>query len=327
MNPNKGFQITFLFLLFVPAISLAQGWRTEGNTFDKNWNFTVQVGRTVLLSEVNKDFSGTSNDMNNQSDWGFNIQLAKMLIEHVDVGFEFGISNYKGYKNWSGNVNWLNLHSTFNNNSAHFEPLPVYYDSDVTNFSIYLKYNFANFKAITRGYLNLNLYAKIAAGILFPSVEMGYKDTANYTLTGLKAPLYLKGRYPSPAKDSHFIINPAVGLNYQFTERLLFSAEASFQLIGADNLDGIHNFNNKLTPDIPYIETTPYRIPVNDLTAKFMFGMTYYFNIDNHKQIREKTNPWHTMKQQFFFSKYHKTGTKNKPNEPFKSTPQKSSKK
>lgn len=323
MNLNKILYSSLILLFFLPRLSYAQTWSSKENTFDKNWNFTVQVGRTALLSEVNKDFSGTSNDMNNQSDWGFNLQLAKMLVEHLDVGFEFGISNYKGFKNYSGNVNWLNLHSTFNNSIAHYEPLPIYYDSDVTNFSIYLKYNFANFKAITRGYLNLNLYAKIAAGVLFPSVEMGYKDTANYSLTGLSAPLYLKGRPPRPEKDSHFIVNPAVGLNYQLSDRLLFSAETSFQLIGADNLDGIHNFNKQLTPDIPYLETTPYRIPVYDLTAKFMVGLTYYFNIDNHKLTRERMSPWHSIPQQYFFSKYHKAGSKKKPNEPFKPAPKK----
>lgn len=320
MNPKK-LVYTITIIIFSGTAAFAQAWRSDTNTFDKNWNFTIQLGRTALLSEINKDFSGVSNDMNNQSDWGFNLQLAKMVIDHLDLGFEFGLSNYKGYRNYSGNVNWLMLHTAFNNSRGDYLPLPIYYDSDVTNFSIYLKYNFANFHKLTRGYLNINLYAKVAVGVLFPSVEMGFQDNSNYALTGLVSPLYLKGRNPRPEKDSHFIMNPALGLNYQLSDRLLFSAETSMQLIGSDNLDGIHNFNTQLRPTVPDQETPAYRIPVYDLTAKFMVGMTYYFNIDNHKGLREKASPWHTRQQQFFFSQFHKSSTKKKQENPFGKPP------
>lgn len=290
-----------------------QGWVSEENTFETNWNITFQTGRTALLGEVLTDFSGTYNDMNNQSDWGFNFQIAKMVWDRFDVGFEFGVSNFKGYKNYSGNVNWLMLDKMFNNEEKDYQPFAIYYDSDITNFSIYLKYNFINFRTFTKGYLKMNLYAKIAAGILFPTVEMGYKDQANYDFTGLTHPLYLKGRYPSPQKDSHSILNPAMGLNYQLSERLFFSAETSFQLIGADNLDGVHNFNTELKPDV--IDNTVYRVRVNSLTAKFMFGVTYFFNFDTHRQARIKEMPWFENRYRSYYSRFHKPSSKQERQE------------
>lgn len=302
-------------MIFSTSGLFAQGWVVEENNFETNWNITFQLGRTALLSEVNQDFSGASNDMNNQSDWGFNFQVAKMVLDRLDVGFEFGVSNYKGYRNYSGNVNWLNKHVAFNNAQRDFQPFPIYYDSDVTNFSIYSKYNFINFSTFTQGYLKLNIYFKVGVGLLLPSVEMGYKDLANYEFTGLTHPLYLKGRYPSPQKDSHFIVSPAMGLNYQLSDRIFFSAESSFQLIGADNLDGIHNFNSLLTPDVPDALTTEYRIPVYDLTAKFMFGITYFFNFDTHKQLRQKMMPFFEYRYRSYYSKFQKKSTRKQRQE------------
>jgi hypothetical protein len=301
--------IIIILLTIAVSSSYGQGWVVDENNFETNWNFTFQYGRTALLSEVTKDFSGSSNDMNNQSDWGFNLQIAKMVWDQVDLGFEFGVSNYKGYKNFSGNVNWLMLHSTFNNTSNDYQPFPIYYDSDVTNFSFYIKYNFINFSTFTRGYLKLNIYSKLAVGLLLPSVEMGFKDKANYEFTGLSHPLYLKGRYPSPQKDSHFIVSPALGLNYQLSERFFLSAETSFQLIGADNIDGIHNFSTELSPDVTNSITPDYRIDVYDLTAKFMVGVTYFFNFDTHKQQREKDLPWFENRYRSYYSKFHKQTT------------------
>ena len=253
--------------------------------------------------------------MNNQSDWGFNLQIAKMVWERVELGVEFGVSNYKGYKNSSSNVNWLMLHTTFNNETRDYQPFAIYYDSDVTNYSFFTKYNFINFSTFTQGYLNLNIYLKMGIGVLLPSVEMGYKDLANYEFTGLEHPLYLKGRYPIPRKDSHLIMSPAFGLNYQLSDRIFLSAETSFQLIGADNLDGIHNFNSLLTPEVPDQSTPEFRVSVYDLTAKFMVGMTYFFNFDTHKQLRQKRLPFFENRYRSYYSKFHQQAPKKERQE------------
>jgi len=302
--------IFILVALFFSSNLFGQAWVSDENNFETNWNITFQVGQTALLSEINSDFSGTSNDMNNQSDWGFNLQIAKMVWERFDLGFEFGVSNFKGYKNYSSNVNWLNKHVDFNNDKQDFQPFAIYYDSDVTNFTIYSKYNFINFSSFSKGYIKLNLYLKLGAGLVLPSVEMGYKDLANYEFTGLSHPLYLKGRYPEPTKDAHFIFHPAFGLNYQLSDRIFFSAESSFQFLSADNIDGIHNFNSLLTPDVPDELTPQYRISVKTMTAKFMVGVSYFFNFDTHRQMRLKYMPWFENRYRSYYSKYQKASTK-----------------
>lgn len=281
-----------------------QAWVSDENNFETNWNITLQVGTTALLSEINTDLGGTSNDMNNQADWGFNFQIAKMVWERFDVGLEFGISNFKGFKNYSSNVNWLNLHTEFNNADVDFQPFAIYYDSDVTNFTLYTKYNFINFNKFSQGYIKLNIYAKLGLGVLFPSVEMGYKDLTSYEFTGLTHPLYIKGRYPEPVKDAHFIFHPALGLNYQLSDRIFLSVESSFQFMSADNIDGIHNFSNLLTPDISNELTPLYRIRVYTMTAKFMLGATYFFNFDTHRQMRKQQMPWFANRYSSYYSKY-----------------------
>lgn len=287
-----------------------QGWTPIENNFETNWNITLQVGRTALLNEVNTNFKGSSNDMNNQSDWGFNLQIGKMICNRFDLGVEFAMSNYKGYKNNSSNVNYLMLHTYYNNTVKNFKPYPIYYDSDLTNFTLFVKYNFINFSSWTRGYLNMNIYLKMGIGIAFPSAELGYKDLANYESTGLTHPLYLKGRYPNKNKDSHKFFNPSLGINYQLSDRIFLSIESSLQLIGADNLDGIHNYNNLLTPDTPYDQIGDYRIRVYDMTARLLFGFTYFFNFDTHRKMRQKYLPWYANQYRSYYSKFQTATSK-----------------
>lgn len=310
-------QLLLGILLFwgVNANLLAQGWVADDNNFETNWNVTFQVGRTALLNEVNIDFSGSSNDMNNMSDWGINLQIAKMVWDGLDIGLEFGVSNYKGFKDNSANVNWLMLHNDFNNENVDFKPYPIYYDSDLTNFTLFLKYNFINFSSWSKGYLKMNIYLKLGIGLAFPSSELGFKDFASYEFTGLTHPLYLKGRYPNTGKDTHNFFSPAFGLNYQLSERLFISAETSFQLIGADNLDGIHNYNRELNPDVPDNMTNEYRIRVYDMTAKFLFGLTYFFNFDTHKQKRREHMPWFSNRYRSYYSKFHQQSSKKERQE------------
>lgn len=287
-----------------------QGWVVQENTFETNWNITLQVGRTALLSEVHTDFSGSSNDMNNLSDWGFNLQIGKMVWERFDMGVEFGFSNYKGYRKNSSNVNYLMLHHLYNNELQDFQPFEIYYDSDIINCTVYAKYNFINFNTWATSFMRLNMYVKLGVGIAFPSSELGYTDKASYEFTGLTHPLYVKGRYPNYQRDAHNFFHPAFGMNYQLSDRFFLSGEVSFQFIGADNIDGIHNFNKNLTPDVPDHLTHEYRIRVYDLTAKFMFGVSYFFNFDSHRKNREKYLPFFSNRYRSYYSKYHNTSTK-----------------
>ena len=297
-------------LLFLVTKTFGQAWVAEENTFGTNWNISFQAGRTALLSEIKTDLSSLNNDMNNLSDWGINLQIGKMVWDQIDIGFELGYSTYKGYKNNSANVNWLMLHKQFNNETSNFQPYSIYYDSDLTNLATYVKYNFINFSSWAKGYLRLNVYTKLGIGIAYPSVVMGFSDIASYNFTGLSHPLYAMGSYDEPKRDAYSFFSLAFGVNYQLSDRVFFSAEASFQFIGADNLDGIHNYNKLLTPDVPDHLTHNYRIRVYDTTAKIMIGAIYFFNFENHRKERERITPWFAYRYRSYYSKYQRPSTR-----------------
>jgi hypothetical protein len=303
----------FLFILVIltySQVTYSQGWLTDENNFETNWNLTFQIGPTLLVSELKKDLSGASNDMSSQTDFGFGFQLAKMVWERVDIGLDLGLANYKGYRNNPSNINYLMLSGLFHNKDIDFQPYPIYYKSNIANFTLYTKYNFINFSSFTKGFIKLNLYTKIGIGIIFISSEMGYQNNSNYLLTGLIHPLFAVGRYTSPVRNAHFSFNPSFGMNYQLSDRFFISGEASFQLINADYVDGIPNYNDKLSPEVNQNALNEYRVPVFDLTGKFMLGITYFFNFDSHRQTREKAFPWYFNRYRSYYSKFQNPSTK-----------------
>lgn len=306
---KKSFLVIIGFLAFT-SIAFPQGWLTDDNNFETNWNFTFQIGPTSLVTEMMKDFSGTINNMNNQPKIGFNLQLAKMVKERLDVGFDFGVSNYKGNLENTSNVNYLMLSGIYNNKNSVFLPYPIYYESNFTSFTLYSKYNFINLSSFSKGFIKLNLYAKMGLGILFISSEMGYVNRANYELTGLSSPLYVIGRFPNPVKNAHFLLTPSFGMNYQLSDRFFVSAEMSIQFINSDYIDGVHNFNDKLTPEVSGDQLNDYRVQVYDMTGKFMLGLTYFFNFDSHWRIREKALPWYYNRYRSYYSKFQTPSTK-----------------
>ncbi|HPR30439.1 MAG TPA: hypothetical protein PLK12_00025 [Prolixibacteraceae bacterium] len=290
--------------------SSGQGWLTNENNIETNWNITFQVGPSVLLGELKKDFSGWSNDMNNVADFAFSLQMGKMVFERVDLGLEFGLLNLQGYRINPTNVHYLMRGGYFNNDSVDFQPFPLYYDSDITHLTLFAKYNFINFSSFTLGIIKLNLYAKMGIGIIWISAEMGYRDRANYQLTGLTHPIYSSGRKPRSTKNAHAIFSPAFGLNYQITERIFVSFDASFQFLSADYLDGVRNFSADLDPENTDYLPNKFRIPVYDVTGKFTLGVTYFFNFDTRKQVREKAMPWYFNRYRSYYSKYHQQSSR-----------------
>lgn len=289
---------------------MAQGWLVDENTIETNWNITLQAGQSALINEMKKDFSTARNDMNNTSSWSFNLQLSKMLYERFDVGFEFGVSKLKGYKENPRNVNLLMLHPIYNNENGNFAPFPIYYNTDLISYSPFIKYNFINFSSFAKGFFNLNIYTRLGLGVTFVATDMGYQDFGHYAITGLSHPLYLKGRYPSPVRDAHGFVSIAGGLNYQLSGRWFISVEGNFQFSNADYLDGVHNYDSKLTPETPYAQIEDHRIPVYDVVGKFTVGATYFFNFDSKRHMREFYLPWYANRYRSYYSKYQSRVTK-----------------
>jgi hypothetical protein len=305
----KKFGVIIALMFFSVFNANAQAWVAQENTYETNWNVSVQLGSTALLNELHADFSGSGNDMNNLLDWGFGFSLGKMVLKRFDLGIESAWSNYKGYRKNSSNVNWLMLHPNFNNDEQAFLPFEIYYDTDIINIAPYIKYNFINFSTWTTGYLKLNLYVKLGLGIALPSTELGYADLTNYDFTGLAHPLYAKGRYGEVKRSVHFYFSPAFGLNYQLSDRVFISAESSFQFIGADYIDGIQNFKNNLNPETPDHLIADYRINVLGFTTKFMIGATYFFNFSSYRKETQLLHPFFTSRYRSYYSKYQRSST------------------
>ncbi len=306
--------LNLLFFLIFSISVFGQGWLTEENNFETNWNTTIQVGPTLLVSEINKDFSASLNDMSNLPDVSFNLQLAKMVWERIDLGVEFGLSFYNGYSNNPSGIFFLTRTSLFNNDERSFLPYPVSYKTDVINSSFFIKYNFINFSSFSKGFIELNMYSKFGVGYVFINSELGYREKANYSYTGFTHPLFKQDRFGSDFYTK-FSISPAFGLNYQLSERFFLSFELGFQFINADNIDGVSRYTSELTADVPVEEINNYLIPVYDVTGKFLFGISYFFNFDTRRQTRHLALPFYYNRYRSYYSKFQKKPTKYKLHE------------
>lgn len=300
----------FIFLLVLLSSHVSgQGWLTEENNFETNWNTSFQIGPTLLVSEIKRDFTDFSNDMSNMPDICFNLQLAKMVWERIDIGMDLGMSFYNGYRFNPSDVVFLNNTSIFNNDERKFLPYPISYKSDILNLSFFLKYNFINFSSFSKGFIELNMYSKIGLGLALINSELGYREKANYAFTGFSDPLYRYDRFDSDFY-SRFVISPAFGLNYQLTDRIFISFEFGFNFINADYVDGLRRYSSDLTLDIPEENINKYLIPYIDVTGKFLFGVSYFFNFDTRRETRHLALPFYYNRYRSYYSKFQKKPTK-----------------
>ena len=294
-------------IIFITTVSKAfsQGWISDENKFVTNWNLTLQTGATLLVGEVNNNFSGLNNNMNNLPQVAINIQMAKMIYERFDLGTEIGISRYQGKNKFPSDVGFLVNSGQYDN----FLPYPINYQSDISNLSIYAKYNFINFRSFETGFIKLNLFVRFGVGIAYISSKLGYEDPANYIIAGLSDPLWASGRYSSSNKKVHFIAGPAIGLNYQLSDRFFISAETSFQVINADYIDGITNSYNH-SGDSPIDQLRQNQNVSCDVTGKLMFGISYFFNFTAYRKHLSEQYPWFYSRYKSYFSKYQIPSTK-----------------
>jgi hypothetical protein len=305
---NK-FIFILLFLFFTTELN-AQGWLTKENTLETNWNMTLQLGSNLLLDELKKDFSGTDNNMNNYPDWGINIQLSKMAWERIDLGCEIGNMSFNGINKNPSTINYLMLSDIFNNSDKHFLTYPVKYNSNIFNLALFTKYNFINFSSYLESFIKLNIFLRLGIGISYISSEMGYNEKVNYQLSGLRDPLFSTSRDLHFFDRIHLYICPAVGTNYQISERIFISAEMSFHFLNTGLVDGVYNLNNLLSPGINNSNIDEFKIPVYDFIGKFMIGFSYFFNLDTERRTRQKAYPWYVNRYRSYFSKYHTPASK-----------------
>lgn len=291
------------FVFFVSEM-FGQGWLTEENTIETNWNVTFQAGPNLLLGELNKDLTGFSSNMTNAPGLGMNIQLSKMVWERTDIGFETGYMNYKGINKNPSTINYLTLSGKFNHDTIRFLPYPVIYNTNIFNIGLYTKYNFINFSSYIRSFIKLNMFVRLGVGLTYLTSEMGYKENLNYKLSGLTNPLFSTNEIPFFERINGYI-NPAVGANYQLNERIFFSGEMNFLLMNSNLIDGVYNAKSNLPPTAGSIVPNKYSIPVVGFLGKFMLGCTYFFNFDTNRNLRVNAFPWYSNRYRSYFSKYH----------------------
>lgn len=308
---NKFFIFILPFLLLSFEV-LGQGWLTEENNIETNWNVTFQLGSNLLLTEFNKDFSGSDNNMSSRPGLGANIQLSKMIWERIDMGTEFGYTFYNGINENPSSINYLMLSEKFNNSVYQFLPYPVIYHSEIFNLAVYTKYNFINFRTYPRSYIKINLFLRFGIGMIYLSSKLGYKEMINYQLSGLADPLFSSHNELSFLESLHAYISPAVGINYQISDRIFVSAEVSFQFYNTGLVDGVYNISDKLSSEIINPDLEQFEIPVFDLSGKLMFGCTYFFNLDTHRKTRTNALPWYYNRYRSYYSKYHTPASKRK---------------
>lgn len=305
----KGRIVFILLLVLLSSSVFGQGWLTEENNFETNWNTSLQIGPTLLVNEIKSDFTDFSNDMSNMPNISINFQLAKMVWERIDIGMDLGLSFYNGYRFNSSDVTFLTNTSIFNTEERKFLPYPISYKSDIINFSFFIKYNFINFSSFSKGFIELNMYSKIGLGLALINSELGYREKANYAYTGFTEPLYQYDRF-SDDFYSRYVISPAFGLNYQLSDRIFLSFELGFNFINADYVDGLRRYSSDLNVETPKESVNKYLIPYIDVTGKFLFGISYFFNFDTRRETRHLALPFYYNRYRSYYSKFQKKPTK-----------------
>lgn len=291
---------SIIFLFLNMPLAFAQGWLTDENNFETNWNLSIQVGPSVVLTEIEGSYSEPTGSMRHNPGFSYDIRLGKMVLERFDTGIDFSQSFFTGYRNNPSTLNYMRYLFLENNVPSHLLTYPIHYSSALTVVSVYAKYNFINFSSFEKGIIKLNLYTKVAAGISFISSELIYKEETNYQLTGLSKPLFSSKDLEFPS-TIHFTLSPALGMNYQTSDRVFFTAEIGFSATNSDYVDGVRNFS--IPDNYPEYRAITYQ-KVTAITMKIMFGATYFFNFDSHRPTRERYLPWYHHRYRSYYSKY-----------------------
>jgi hypothetical protein len=260
--------VLFPLILFAQTDKLKQNWY-------KGWNFGTMGGVSYFATEIKKDFSKVTMDMNSNPTGAFNFHLDKITKGNFGYGFEFGKNFFSGDKLYPTKINWLLYSSRFNYGNSHFIVHPIYYKTNVSSIFINLNYSFQNVQNANREYLNYNWYIKAGIGFSTIGVDMGYKDPNDYYSSNLPNPLYEKGQGIQSIKDMYASIHFGTGVDYYLSPRISFTAELMALFISNDYLDGIQNFEATIVPGQPTIIN---RMGVYSLVGELKFGISYHFN-------------------------------------------------
>ncbi|MBN1924559.1 MAG: hypothetical protein JW798_01880 [Prolixibacteraceae bacterium] len=276
----------------------------------KDWNIGILGGVNLFATEIKKDFSRTSMDMNPSPNGSFSFHINKRFSFDLGLGFEFEKNYFSGDKTFPNNINWLIYSDRFNNETASFVPHPVYFRTNTSTYFLNLHYNFENFINSDDKKLNLNMYVKVGLGFSSIGVEMGYKDAAHYFESNLPNPLYEKGQGIHSFKDLYGTFQICPGVNYFLSARLSLNAELKLMFLSNDYLDGIQNYEATIRPNNGVLLN---RQEVYAFIPSIKFGISYHFNWYKSKMNESLWGqPWEEYDNKFF----------NKTRKPSDRTPQ-----
>lgn len=260
--------VLFPIVLFGQNESFKQKWY-------KGWDFGVLGGVNYFGTEVKKDFSKISRDMNSNPMGSFSLHLDKTNKGKFGYGIEFGKNYFSGDKLFPNKINWLIYSDRFNNSTSHFVVAPIYYKTNLSSFFFNVNYNFPNMQNKRQDYLNRNIYLKVGAGFSTVGVEMGYKDPAHYKESNLLNPLYEKGQGIQSIRDMYASFHLGSGLNYYLSNRISFTGELLFLFVTNDYIDGVQNFEGTIAPNG---STLINRMGVFSAIAELRIGISFHYN-------------------------------------------------
>ena len=301
--------LIFIFAV-LPVILFAQ-LEIIKRDLHKNWQIGVMGGVDYLAFELEKNLKEATMDMNSIPNYDFSFFINKRFAKQYLVGVEYKKNYFSGFKDYSGNIVWLNYDVRFNNENARFVPNPVYYSTHISSFYLNFIYYLPNFYSLHQNVLNLNLYLKAGVGFSMVGVELGYRDYADYGRSGLTYPLYGKGMSSTAPRDSYGTWHLGTGLNYYLSERVSLNAEVMLLFVSNDYLDGVHNY--KVIPGTNNIQ----RIGVTNVVGELKVGVAYHFNLYPGKKFTFP-NPWKkaesTFENEYFIDKkYNRVFYNNTP--------------
>jgi hypothetical protein len=256
------------FVLFAQTESLKQTWY-------KDWRLGAAGGTSYLATELKKDLSRATMDMNTSPTGAFNIFLTKRFSNNLEAGIEFEKNYFSAERTFPNKINWVMYDSRFNNGTSHFVPAPIYSKSNLSSWFLNISYNFPNFSPGKQTPLNANMYVKAGIGFSSIGVELGYIDPADYEKSLLPDPIYEKGQGIHSLKDFYASFHFGGGVHYYLSPRVSVSGEIIFLFVSCDYLDGVHNYEaTKLSNGTTVLN----RSGVLGIAGELKLGVSYHFN-------------------------------------------------
>lgn len=291
--------------VILPHLLFAQFEDTRQNWW-KDWRVGTIGGINYLATEIKKDFSTTSVQMNSGMNSTFGIHIDKRFTGNVELGIEFEKNYYYAEKTYPNKINWLIYDSRFNNETSHFVVAPIYSKSNTSTWFINVGYNLPNFRKSDKTPGNSNLFIKGGIGFTSIGVETGYIDQANYAKAALPDPFYEKGQGIHSLKDVYGSLHIGTGVNYYLSPRFSISGELLFLFVSNDYLDGVQNYE---VTTLPNGTVNLNRQEVYSTIGEIRVSISYHFNA--YRKLM--SNGLWDIKYEKFENKLYHNPKDNKP--------------